>query len=251
MEIQEKFNDDYQVGEVKMNCDNTPSDIDDIFIKRNFFGISVGSAGSGKTNLLIWLLTNRVGKGWNQKFQRIYYISPSMDTIDKDVGFAEERVYTEFSSEILQEILAIEAEFSDEARENEEPIPQKLVIIDDCITEINKPKHLANLMRLIYNRRHLGFSILITAQKYNMLPKKLRVSLANKGFLFLFKTQNKKEIDDIASEIIDLNKNELHKLLDYVFPEDEKYNFLYVRFDKPLSQQFHKCFNRLKLKFAK
>ena len=45
MEIEEKFNDDYQVGEVKMNCDNTPSDIDDIFIKRNFFGISVGSAG--------------------------------------------------------------------------------------------------------------------------------------------------------------------------------------------------------------
>jgi hypothetical protein len=39
--------------------------------------------------------------------------------------------------------------------------------------------------------------------------------------------------------------------LDYVFPEEEKYNFLYVRFDKPLSLQFHKNFNRLKLKFHK
>lgn len=251
MDIAEKPNEDYQVGEVKMSCDQVPSDIDDIFIKRNFMGVSVGSAGSGKTNLLVWLLTHRVGKGWNQKFSRIYYISPSMDTIDRDIGLNEERVYTEFTCDVIWEILAIEAEHTEEARENEEPIPQKLIIIDDCIVEINKPKNLACLMKLIYNRRHLGFSVLITSQKYNMLPKKLRVSLANKGFLFLFKTQNKKEIDDIASEIIDLNKNELHQLLEYVFPEGEKYNFLYVRFDKPLSQQFHKNFNKLKLNFHK
>ena len=117
--------------------------------------------------------------------------------------------------------------------------------------QANKPKNLACLMKLIFNRRHLGFSVLITSQKYNMMPKKLRVSLANKGFLVLFKTQNKKEIEDIASEIIDLNKHELEQLLEYVFPEEEKFNFLYVRFDKPLSQQFHKNFNRLKLNFLK
>ena len=150
----------------------------------------------------------------------------------------------------MNEILAIEAEHTAEAKE-EEPLPQKLIIFDDMICELNKPKHLQVLMKLIYNRRHLGFYIIITAQKYNMLPKKLRVSLANKGFLVLFKTQNKKELEDIHSEIIDLNKNEFEQILEYVFPEEERYNFLYVRFDKPLSQQFHKNFNKLKLKFNK
>lgn len=251
MNIDENYNEEYQVGPVKMTCDDVPSDIDDIFIKRNFLGVLNGSAGSGKTNLLVWLLTHRKGKGWNQKFDRVYYISPSMDTIDKEIGVHEDRVYTDFSCDVIWEILAIEAEHSADAKENDEHLPQKLIIIDDCIVELNKPKNLACLMKLIFNRRHLGFSVLITSQKYNMMPKKLRVSLANKGFLVLFKTQNKKEIEDIASEIIDLNKHELEQLLEYVFPEEEKFNFLYVRFDKPLSQQFHKNFNRLKLNFLK
>ena len=67
----------------------------------------------------------------------------------------------------------------------------------------------------------------------------------------MFRTQKKKEIEDIHSEIIDLNKNEWEHVLEYVFPEEELYNFLYARFDKPLSQQFHKRFNKLRIKFNK
>ena len=251
MEISERFNEKYQVGAVKMSCDEVPTEIDDTFVKRNGFGLLVGSAGSGKTNLLIWLLTHRRNEGLNGKFDRVYYISPSMDTIDRQLGINPERVYTEFNQVVMNEILATEAEHTAEAKEEDEPLPQKLIIFDDMICELNKPRHLQVLMKLIYNRRHLGFYIIITAQKYNMLPKKLRVSLANKGFLVLFKTQNKKELEDIHSEIIDLNKNEFEQILEYVFPEEERYNFLYVRFDKPLSQQFHKNFNKLKLKFHK
>lgn len=251
MDIDEKYNEDYQVGAVRMSCDEVPTEIDDIFIKRNAFCLIVGSANSGKTNLLVWLLTHKSNKGFNKKFDRIYFISPSMDTIDQELGINPERVYTEFNQEVMNEILAIESEHSAEAAEDDEPLPQKLIILDDMIVELAKPKYLNILMKLIYNRRHLGFYIIITAQKYNMCPRKLRVSLANKGCLFMFRTQNKKEIEDIHSEIIDLNKNEWEHVLEYVFPEEEKYNFLYVRFDKPLSQQFHKNFNQLKLNFRK
>ena len=251
MNIDEKVNDEYQVGKINMSCDEVPTMIDDTFIKRNGFGIIVGSAGSGKTNLLIWLLTHRRNKGLNGKFDRVYYISPSMGTIDKELGINEDRIYNEFNQDVMNEINAIEAEYTLEAKEDEEPMPQKLLIFDDMIIELSRPKNLMCLMRTIYNRRHLGYYILITAQKYNLLPRKLRVSLSNKGFLVLFKTQNKKELDDIHQEIIDLNKNEWDQLLEYVFPEDEAYNFLYARFDKPLSQQFHKKFNKLKIKFNK
>ena len=49
MEISERFNEKYQVGAVKMSCDEVPTEIDDTFVKRNGFGLLVGSAGSGKT----------------------------------------------------------------------------------------------------------------------------------------------------------------------------------------------------------
>ena len=92
MDIQEKLNEEYQVGAVKMSCDEVPTEIDDIFIKRNGFGILCGSAGSGKTNLLVWLLTHRRNKGLNGKFDRVYYLSPSLDTIDRELGINEDRV---------------------------------------------------------------------------------------------------------------------------------------------------------------
>lgn len=252
MEIEEKHNANYEVSEVPMSCDEVPTEIDgDVFIKRNGFGLIVGSAGSGKSNLVIWLLTHRRNEMLNGKFDRVYYISPSMDTIDRELGLNEDRVYTEFNQLVMDEINSIEDEHTIEAKENGEPLPQKLIIFDDMIMELNKPRNLNVLMKTIYNRRHRGYYILITAQKYNLLPRKLRVSLGNKGFLILFKTQHKKELEDIHQELIDLNKNEFDDLLEYVFPEEEKYNFLYVRFDKSLKQQFHKNFNKLKIKFLK
>ena len=252
MDIDEKYNEDYQVGKVQMSCDNVPTEIDGItFICRNGFGVVSGSAGSGKSNLIIWLLTHRRNKCLNGKFDRVYYISPSMDTIDKELGLNPDRVYTEFNEGVMNEINEIEREFSEEAKEEDEPMPQKLLIFDDCIVELAKPRNLAVLMKTIYNRRHLGYYIIITTQKYLHLPKKLRVSLSNKGFLVLFKTQNKAELKDIHEELIDLNKKEWEQLYEYVFPEDETYNFLYVRFDKPLSTMFHKNFNQLKIKFRK
>ena len=252
MDIEEKINNEYQVSKINMSCDKVPTEIDDnILITRNGFGVLIGSASAGKSNLVLYLLTHKRNKGLNGKFDRVYYISPSMDTIEKEIGINPDRVFTEFNQEVMNEINAIEAEHTAEAKDEDEPMPQKLLIFDDMIIELAKPRNLNILMKTIYNRRHLGYYIIITGQKYNLLPKKLRVSLSNRGFLVLFKTQNKKELEDIHQEIIDLNKNEFEKILEYVFPDNEKYNFLYVRFDKALSQSFHKNFNKLRLKFKK
>jgi len=252
MDISEKLNDEYQVSRVNMSCDNVPTDIDGkTFIQRNGFGCLIGSAGSGKTNLLVWLLTHRSNMGYNKKFDRVYYISPSMDTIDKELGVDGSRVYTEFNEGVMNEINEIEKEHTEEAKEEDEPMPQKLLIFDDCIVDLSKPANLDCLMRTIWNRRHKGYYIIITTQKYLQLPKKLRVSLSNKGFMCLFKTQNMAERDDIHKELIDLNKKEWRQLYDYIFDNEEKFNFLYCRFDKPLTSMFHKNFNPLKIKFEK
>ena len=156
MDIEEKVNEEYQVSKINMSCDNVPTEIDDrILITRNGFGILCGSAGSGKSNLLIWLLTHKRNKGLNGKFDRVYYISPSMDTIDTEIGINPERVYTEFNQLVMDEINSIEAEHTADAKEEEEPLPQKLIIFDDMIVELSKPRNLNVLMRCIYNRNSL------------------------------------------------------------------------------------------------
>ena len=80
MYIDEKTNENFQVSKVNMTCDSVPTEIDSkTFIPRNGFGCLLGSSGSGKTNLLVWLLTHRSNMGFNKKFDRVYYISPSLD----------------------------------------------------------------------------------------------------------------------------------------------------------------------------
>ena len=104
MDIDEKYNEDYQVGKVQMSCDNVPTEIDGkTFICRNGFGVVSGSAGSGKSNLIIWLLTHRRNKCLNGKFDRVYYISPSMDTIDKELGLNPDRAISQRALERIEE----------------------------------------------------------------------------------------------------------------------------------------------------
>ena len=59
MNIKEIYN-NKTVKKIKMKCDNYKTDIDGKFmIPRNGFYIISGSAGSGKTNLLISLLSEK------------------------------------------------------------------------------------------------------------------------------------------------------------------------------------------------
>ncbi len=247
MDIREQPNENYIVSKINMTCDNHSTDIDQrVLIPRNGFYVLSGSAGSGKTNLLVYLLGHRKDKGFNNKFDRVYYLSPSFDTIGKDIGLAEERIYTEFNADILQGIMDQERVLRDEAKENDEEPAQVLYIFDDLIVELKKKENLNMLMKLIYNRRHNNAYIIICTQKYNALPLKLRVSLANKGALIIFKCQ-KKELKSVHDDLIDMEGKDFKQLCDYCF--DDRYNFLYIRFDKQIERGCYKNFNQLTLTF--
>jgi len=63
-----------------------------------------------------------------------------------------------------------------------------LVVLDDVIGEIKKEQNNKELMKLIFNRRHLipegTVSILLTSQKYIVCPTRIRSCLSA---LILFK----------------------------------------------------------------
>lgn len=246
MNIKE-INNNKIVKKIQMKCDNYKTDIDGKFmIPRNGFYIISGSAGSGKTNLLISMLSGKKDDLLNSKFDKVHYFSPSIHTLGRDLNLPPERIHSEFSKELLEEVIEDEKLENEELIEDGDEPNQILYVFDDLVVELKKKENMNALLKLIYNRRHMNAYIIILTQKFNLLPLKLRISLAgNKGALIMFKSINKKETESIREELLDLNPHEFKQLTNYVF--DESYNFLYIRFDLKQENMYHKNFNNLKV----
>ena len=99
------------------------------------------------------------------------------------------------------------------------------------------------MLHLLYNRRHIGggISVVLTTQKLTKVPLELRTVCSG---LFFFNTRNKQEIETLYDEYVGFKKPQLKKVLDYVF--DKSHNFLYLSFEKPHDEMYHKNFNELK-----
>ena len=157
-----------------------------------------------------------------------------------------ERIHSEFSKELLEEVIEDEKLENAELVEDGDEPNQILYVFDDLVVELKRKENMNSLLKLIYNRRHMHAYIIILTQKFNLLPLKLRISLAgNKGSLIMFKSINKKETESIREELLDLNPHEFKQLTNYVF--DEAYNFLYIRFDLKQELMYHKNFNNLRI----
>ena len=201
----------------------------------------------GKTTLIYNLLTKRRGASpYYQKFDKIYIFSPSMKTIDDDPfeNLSDEQKFATMNHENLLKVY-------DSIQDCGERI---LIIADDVVMDIAKDKNVSKLLaKMMMNRRHIcgksedgegaGLSMWITSQVFNKLPRPLRACASHH---IIFKTSNKKELATIYDELILLDKRDFEVLLRYVF--GDKFNFLYINTDEDFSEQYHKNFNRLRLK---
>ena len=117
-----------------------------------------------------------------------------------------------FNIEALADII------SEEEAEGDNKI---LIVFDDVITQISR--NLPPLIKLLYNRRHIGngISVILTSQKFTKIPLELRTVATG---VFFFETKNKTEIDTLYDEYGNMKKPDFLKLMQYVF--DKKYNFL-------------------------
>lgn len=121
----------------------------------------VGRSGSGKTTMIQKLLND---KGKNKKYKRvfhkIYFFSPSTNTLGTDLKIPEEQIFDD-----LSEIESICEEL--------DPEQFNLFIIDDLIFDLNENRF---LRKLLTRYRHKGLSIWIVSQAYNALFRKARLN---------------------------------------------------------------------------
>jgi hypothetical protein len=152
-----------------------------------------------------------------------------------------EQIELELTVEFLQRF---EEEVSDSGK-------KVLLILDDVVNDIRKNKGVDKaLAKILYNRRHItadggdeanGVSVWLTTQSYNRIP--LMIHKVANG-LIAFKLKNMKEILSIYDEfVIGLSKEQFMNVLKYVYRD--QYDFLFMNFDEPWDQVYHRNFSKL------
>ena len=238
--IKEEENNEINISKYNFSCDDEDNTIPDPLPKKSFSLLITGRPGSGKTNLLLNLITKR-GKCFNRKFDKVYVISPSLATIKDDDPFEllpDDQKFETASLDTMEKILA---SIKDSGQ-------KVLLILDDCIAEVRGKGNAAVehlIQKIFFNRRHLcgadgSCSIIATSQTYNKIDPKLRKSASH--YIF-YENRHKKEIESIFDEIILIPQKEFMDVFKYIF--NKKFNFMYIDTTRGQDDMLFKNFNKL------
>ena len=176
----------------------------------------VGKKGSGKSTFVLNLLRKK--EMYRRHFNNIYLVSPTAQRDDKFQKLCDElkqsnNCYDECSAETLNEIRERVEKFNDEFLSDEKNIkknkkPYNLLILDDCISDLNRGSEIKNIInKMVMNSRHLKLSIWIISQKYKLISTAIR---SNSDMLSFFKNQN--DIEKRALDEFSIDTNILDQL---------------------------------------
>ncbi len=220
MKFKEVHNDQLTINAPKFKCDRIISDqIRDPLPNTAFAAAVIGSAGSGKTSLVVNFLTDP--RMYRQCFDHVHLVCPksSMNSLKDDIweGHPSEKIHNSLDFHTLEAIHRKTVE-----RSNVKPKPETtLLVIDDMTVWLKQKEIEQKLSEIIFNRRHNYTSMLILVQSYKAMPMNLRKTLSH---FFLFKPNNKKEAEAIWEELLFFPKTDGEELLKFTFRE--KYDFL-------------------------
>tara|TARA_R110002126_G_scaffold146267_2_gene292228 strand:+ start:653 stop:1408 length:756 start_codon:yes stop_codon:yes gene_type:complete len=238
--IQEEENDTINISKYNFSCDDEDPTIPYPLPRKSFSLLITGRPGSGKTNLLLNLITKR-GKCFNRKFDKVFIFSPSLSTIKDDDPFELIPDDQKFETATLENIEGVLKTIKDSGE-------KVLIILDDVIAEVRGKGNMAveNLLqKIFFNRRHLcgaggSASVIATSQTYNKIDPKLRKSASH--YIF-YENRHKKEQESIFDELILIPQKEYMDVFKYVF--DKKFNFMFVDTTANIDNMLFKNFNKL------
>jgi Cdc6-like AAA superfamily ATPase len=235
----------------KSSVDNT-SDLPYIPQKplpvKSFLLYIVGSPGSGKTSLMMTLLTSHPTKKNKDKnlyyfkfFDNIFVISGSLQTLPKSFLklLPEEKKLNKYSDNEMIDIIESLQEGDND---------NNLLVLDDVIKDLNRSKILS---KIFLNRRHIthnsemegqgGLAVIVLSQKFTLLNLEYRNAVSH---FILFKTSNASELKRIKEEIMyDLDDDEFNELTKLAWRD--KYSFIFVDLNKPKNEKYYIKFDKV------
>ena len=191
-----------------------------------FSMIISGKSGSGKTNLLLNLLTKK--EFYNNYFHYILIFSPTIgcgDDMYDVLKLPEENIMNDFNEEHLNNIIeARKALIKEKGIEYVAKNSRMLIIMDDCIASQKGFLQSPSALKMFALLRHYLVSVIILIQSYNKIPRALRIN-SNATMVF---PSTQSEIEVLIDEITPPNfkKRDFEKVIDYA--TSEQYQFLYI-----------------------
>lgn len=198
---------------------------DGVLPKFPFSMMISGRSGSGKTNLLLNIMTRPDLYG--KYFHYILVFSPtagSTDDMYKKLTLPEENFIRELKPEMLTNLIEKrKALIEEKGIEWVAKNARMCLIMDDVIAERNFLES-PDALRMFALLRHYLCSIIVLMQSYNKLPRAARVST---NAIMVFPAQQS-EVDVLLDEITPagLSKHEFKDVIEYA--TGEPYNFLYI-----------------------
>lgn len=208
------------------------------FPNQHSFILLCGASRSGKTSMMINMLTDR--NLYNRVFENVLVVMPlsSRNSMKHNIfdGLDEHKKFDDLDSQTLESVLG-QLEAYSEMGEN------SLIVMDDVTASLKDRAVQKLLSRIIANRRHLKCSVLLAVQWYNSVPLNIRKQI---NVLIMFAPKNYKEVRNIAEEMTKYEEQEFRKIVDYCF--DQRFNWMLVnRDDNTISRNW----NRLEIQEQK
>lgn len=186
--------------------------------------IILGGVGSGKTTILMNVLNEVSDNVWNRViiFSSNRLDAKMVDTISDDVELygADKNKLDTVIGEIRQEGL--------DSKRNKRKIPKILLVLDDVAGDgnfFNANKSLFN--NFILSTRHYNTTVILTTQKYKLIPPVIRVN-ANIWFINKLAPEERKQI----FRELPFTKDRLEKAYDIA--TSKPYNWLQINISKGL-----------------
>ena len=210
-----------------------PHDHPPSLLRHPFRCMAIGPSNSGKSLSIIGSLQ----KWYKQYFDKIYLVSPNAEISKTNpwslLKLDEERIKTQ-PHELEKLIPQIEME--QQEKDNE---PKVLLILDDMAGYLNQNRNSA-LSSFITYMRHKNCSLMLTTQKYRLIPPSVR---SNSDHLLIWKITNDMERSTIFGEngdapnILEIYKEAIKVDKDHPYPFlhiNKKLNKFYKTFDTEL-----------------
>jgi hypothetical protein len=190
------------------------------FLNKHSTNLLIGSAGQGKTSLLLsFFKSKELMKG---VYHNIYIFQPtaSGQSIKNNIfdKIPDEQKYNELTEENLLEVM--------DNIKGEDKKYNNCIIFDDMTAYLKGNPEIERLLKeLIYNRRHYRTSVYFLVQSYVSVPLQIRKLFSN---IFCFKV-SRKELEKIQSELMESIPNDcLNDLSKFVFDKPHEYLFMNI-----------------------
>ena len=210
-----------------------------------FRAILSGSSGSGKTNLLLHLLTSKTL--YKDYFDLIFVISPTAGRLDDSYQVLEEnnpktkiKIINDLDPDKIEQIMETNKKLILEHEVHK--APRILIIYDDVISH----KRFMNSKSFLHSfiaSRHYNASVFICTQKFTAVPRTARIQA---NAVFFFKGTNGERLV-LAEEFspAGYHKREMETIID--FATSEPYSFLFINLQAPHGKRIRKNLDQILL----